>query len=456
MKLMRTLLMALFVLALSEITQAQQSYGIAYQAVVRDGAGNALENATLDVRFTLTDASDQSVWTETHSTVVTDDFGLMNLEIGGAAGSSGLLAVDWAAGGYAFDVEVNSGSGYESFGNIQVTAVPVALFALNGNEDAIDALASDLAQEVSDRASGDSGLQGQLDVATGDIATNASSASANAASASTNAGEIASVLGMVQSNDGELLSLTSSLADLSALVDDNDHFDLDGGNLSTEDGITSLTVGGTLNATNVIASNGTFTGYVLSTLAPVSGDHMTNKSYVDGKVDAEQLRAETAESFMTSDIATLAIASAAVPGQFNEVNTRIDDVEGDLSDETTRATAAEGANASAIAAETLRATAAEGANADAISDETSRAGLAEGANATAISDETSRATAAEGANATAISDETSRAGLAEGANATAISDETSRAGLAEGANATAISDETSRAALAEGANATAI
>ena len=130
---MRTLLMAVLVMALGQITQAQQSYGIAYQAVARDGAGNALENATLDVRFTLTDANDQSVWTETHPTVVTDGFGLLNLEIGSIAESSGLASVDWAAGGFAFQVEVNSGSGFESFGNIQVTAVPVALFALNGN-----------------------------------------------------------------------------------------------------------------------------------------------------------------------------------------------------------------------------------------------------------------------------------------------------------------------------------
>ncbi|GMQ87839.1 MAG: hypothetical protein BMS9Abin08_1049 [Gammaproteobacteria bacterium] len=63
-------------------------------------------------------------------------------------------------------------------------------------------------------------------------------------------------------------------------------------------------------------------------------------------------------------------------------------------------------------------------------------------NATAITDETTRATAAEGANATAITDETTRATAAEGANATAITDETTRATAAEGANATAIAANT--------------
>ena len=51
-------------------------------------------------------------------------------------------------------------------------------------------------------------------------------------------------------------------------------------------------------------------------------------------------------------------------------------------------------------------------------------------NAQAIADETTRATAAEGANAQAITDETTRATAAEGANAQAIADETeTRSGL---------------------------
>ena len=81
---------------------------------------------------------------------------------------------------------------------------------------------------------------------------------------------------------------------------------------------------------------------------------------------------------------------------------------------------------------------------------------ADTANATAISTETTRALAAEGVNATAISDETTRATAAEGVNATAISTETSRATAAEGVNATAISDETTRATAAEVVNAAGI
>ena len=81
---------------------------------------------------------------------------------------------------------------------------------------------------------------------------------------------------------------------------------------------------------------------------------------------------------------------------------RIDTVEASVTAETTRATAAEQANADAITAETTRATTAEQANADAITAETTRATAAEQANAAAITAEATRATAAEQANADAI------------------------------------------------------
>ena len=74
--------MSAFLLTASFGLQAQQNYGIAYQAVARDAGGDALENATLDVRFTLLDAASSSVWSETHSGVLTDEFGLINLTIG--------------------------------------------------------------------------------------------------------------------------------------------------------------------------------------------------------------------------------------------------------------------------------------------------------------------------------------------------------------------------------------
>ena len=433
MKLFRSFLLSAFLLTASFGLQAQQNYGIAYQAVARDAGGDALENATLDVRFTLLDAASSSVWTETHSGVLTDEFGLINLTIGSVAGAADLAAVDWSAGGYSFQVEVNSGGGFASFGMMAVTAVPVAMFAASAPEGTADSLSVVLAQEIADRAAGDAGLAsdntalagliatntgniatngsgisanaggistnagaistnagaistnaggistnagaistnageistnasgistnaGAISTNAGEISTNASGISTNAGAISTNAGEIstnaggigtnagaisqlqtdlgtettnrvaedATLLGLIQSNDGELLALNTSvgqlqsdLSDLSDLVDANDHFDFDGGVLSTEGDIDQLQFGSTVSVNtsgassvqlavtgkilttnltvqndltvsdNITAGSASFTGNVLSTEAPIADDHLANKGYVDNVVGNE-------------------------------------------------------------------------------------------------------------------------------------------------------------------------
>ena len=160
-----------------------------------------------------------------------------------------------------------------------------------------------------------------------------------------------------------------------------------------------------------------------------------------------------------------------------------------ISNETTRATTAEQANATAIASEISRATAAEQANATAIAAEEARVNAILlnapplldtfkevvdayeaadqsltlitnnntnniTANATAIAAEITRATAAESSNTTAITNETARATSSENTNATDIASETTRATTAETANTSAINAEIARATAAEGANTT--
>ena len=219
MKLIRSILMSAFLLAASFGLQAQQNYGIAYQAVARDAGGDALENATLDVRFTLLDAASTAVWTETHSSYVTDEFGLINLTIGSVAGAGDLAAIDWSAGGYSFQVEVNSGGGFASFGSIAVTAVPVALFAADAPEGTADSLAVVLAQEIADRASGDAGLAadnatlaGLIATNTGNIASNESGIGTNAGAISTNAGGIATNASGISTNAGAISSNAGDIA----------------------------------------------------------------------------------------------------------------------------------------------------------------------------------------------------------------------------------------------------
>ena len=224
MNLMRSLFLSAVMLLTAFAAQAQQSYGIAYQAVARDADGDALENATLDVRFTLTDAADAAVWTETHNGIMTDAFGLINLTIGSVEGAEGLAAVDWSAGGFAFQVEVNSGDGFELFGSMTVTSAPVALFAASAPEPKADSLAVVTAQEAADRASADSGLQGQIDGNDADIATNAGAISTNATAISdeTSARTTADsgLQGQIDGNDADIATNAGAISTNATAISD--------------------------------------------------------------------------------------------------------------------------------------------------------------------------------------------------------------------------------------------
>ena len=224
MKLMRSLLLSAVLLMTVFAAQAQQNYGIAYQAVARDADGDALENATLDFRFTLTDAADAAIWTETHNAVVTDEFGLINLTIGSVEGSSALASVDWASGGFAFQVEVNSGDGFDPFGSISVSAAPVSLFASSAPEPKADSLAVVTAQEAVDRASADNGLQGQIDGNDADIATNAGAIGTNATAisdeSSARAAADSGLQGQIDGNDADIATNAGAISTNATAISD--------------------------------------------------------------------------------------------------------------------------------------------------------------------------------------------------------------------------------------------
>ena len=209
---MRSLLLSAVLLLTAFAAQAQQNYGIAYQAVARDADGDALENAMLDVRFTLTDAADAAIWTETHTGVMTDGFGLITLAIGSVEGADGLASVDWADGGFAFLVEVNSGDGFESFGTMAVTSVPVALFAAKAPEPKADSLAVITAQEAADRAAADAVLQGQIDGNDSDITSNDTDIATNATGISTNATAISGNTADIDANDADIATNASGIS----------------------------------------------------------------------------------------------------------------------------------------------------------------------------------------------------------------------------------------------------
>jgi len=113
----------------SVLLNAQAPALIPYQAVARDAAGQALNNATINARFTIHDgaATGAVVWQELQ-TVTTTALGLFTAQLGS---SVPLTVVNWANGNKFMQVEIDLGQGFVDMGTQQLLSVPYALFSSN-------------------------------------------------------------------------------------------------------------------------------------------------------------------------------------------------------------------------------------------------------------------------------------------------------------------------------------
>ena len=230
---MRTLFLSLLCLFGALTVLQAQDPGIAYQAVARDADGDPLADAELNVRVTLYSADDATLWQESHASVLTNQFGNLALTIGDGAvspGFSALSAVDWSAAGLHFGIEVDAGAGYASFGDVDVQAVPIAMYALNGQEEEIAA------------------LQSQLDMLDGDVSALASDLGDAVAE---QASDYAFLLGLIEDNDGDISVLQSNVSQNTAdLGDLLSVINVDPNGITVED----LTVTGDLDITGVFSA----------------------------------------------------------------------------------------------------------------------------------------------------------------------------------------------------------
>jgi uncharacterized protein (TIGR02145 family) len=123
---MRLSLLLIFTV-FSVFLNAQAPALIPYQAVARDAAGQALNNATINARFTIHDgaASGAAVWQELQ-TVTTTELGLFTVQLGS---SVPLTGVNWANGNKFMQVEIDLGQGFVDTGTQQLLSVPYALHA---------------------------------------------------------------------------------------------------------------------------------------------------------------------------------------------------------------------------------------------------------------------------------------------------------------------------------------
>jgi uncharacterized protein (TIGR02145 family) len=106
---------------------AQAPEVIPYQAVARDAAGQALNNATINARFTIHNGASTgaAVWQE-EQTVTTSALGLFTVQIGR---NVALSSVNWGEGAKFMQVEIDLGQGYVDMGTQQMLSVPYALYA---------------------------------------------------------------------------------------------------------------------------------------------------------------------------------------------------------------------------------------------------------------------------------------------------------------------------------------
>jgi uncharacterized protein (TIGR02145 family) len=114
------------------LAQAPSSFN--YQAVARDEAGQPISGQTIGLQVSILQgsATGSLVYQEIF-TPETNEFGLINLQIGNGQANHGQFDnIDWAQGPYFIQVgmDINGGSNFADMGATQLVSVPYALHAL--------------------------------------------------------------------------------------------------------------------------------------------------------------------------------------------------------------------------------------------------------------------------------------------------------------------------------------
>jgi hypothetical protein len=113
---------------------AQTPQSFRYQAVARDNSGNVLANQAVSFRISMLSGSiSGSVsYSETHTGLTTNAFGLVELEIGKGTPVTGTFsAINWGSNSYFVKIEMDpaGGTSYQALSTSQLLSVPYALHA---------------------------------------------------------------------------------------------------------------------------------------------------------------------------------------------------------------------------------------------------------------------------------------------------------------------------------------
>lgn len=130
---MKNFILSLLALAIFFPAFAQSPEKFTYQAVVRDANGALVSNGAVGVQISILQgsATGSVVYSETHA-VITNDNGLVSLQIGEGAATSGTFSgIDWKNGPYFLESSTDpaGGTNFSITGTSELSSVPFALFS---------------------------------------------------------------------------------------------------------------------------------------------------------------------------------------------------------------------------------------------------------------------------------------------------------------------------------------
>ena len=131
--MIKRILTAILLFAVCSVARTQAPDAFNYQAVVRDINGSIIGNQTIGMQISIlqTTINGTAVYVETH-TVNTNDYGLINVQIGtGVVQSGAMNTIDWSSDLYFAKVEIDPAGGvnYQISSAAQLVSVPYALHA---------------------------------------------------------------------------------------------------------------------------------------------------------------------------------------------------------------------------------------------------------------------------------------------------------------------------------------
>ena len=140
---MKKLILLLIAMMLGLMAFAQAPLSFNYQAVVRDLTGSVLVDKEVSFRVSILSGSTSGtlVYREIHSEESTNEFGLVELEIGKGSASMGAFSdITWGDNTYFLKIEIDpeGGSTWEEIGTTQLVSVPYALYARSSDFECIN------------------------------------------------------------------------------------------------------------------------------------------------------------------------------------------------------------------------------------------------------------------------------------------------------------------------------